>query len=694
MSDIQFKIDTLIKELNEASNLYYNAGVSGMTDKEYDEKLQELSKLEAELGTVYPNSPTIKVGAPTADGLPKFKHSYPALSLDKTKSIDELVSKFKKGIADSNSLNDKVVLMWKEDGSTIQAYYNHGRLDKLVTRGDGEVGSIVTHNASCLSGLPLTIPFDGPLVVRGEALMSYQEFDRINANTDEDSKYKNPRNLASATLQVLDAKENADRHLQLKAFNLVYMESLSDSVTFSKRLGILEKYGFNVVERKVVSIDELADAVTEMSSEVEDYAYPVDGLVAVMDNYAYSSKLQPTNHNPHILNGYAFKWKDECAETTLREIEWSPSRTGLLNPVAIFDPVELEGTTVQRASLHNLSIMRNMRIRVGSKISVYKANKIIPNVYKNLTFDSDPEYTYEFVEDMIGCCPTCKTKAAINISAEGIETVYCPNEECPEKMIGKLAHFCSRECMDIQGMSEETVQKLVEAGFVKEYIDLFKLDEKPGIAFLPGFGKQSWNKLCQAAFEAKSTDFVHFVASLSIPNIGKGQAKLLYNYFAENYDELSRFCDIDSSIYNPVELLINLVAHEFDFSAIGGFGTITANELSTWISSHLSADCSSPEMRVYTILHFEDAKSVSTISGNKVLSGKSFCITGKLSHFANRQQLVDMIEFNGGKWVDSVSSKTTYLINNDTESTSGKNKKAKSLNILIINEEQFLQMLV
>lgn len=392
-------MNSLVEKLNKASEAYYN-GTEIMSNKEYDDLVDQLQKLEKQLGVVLPNSPTKNVGAPVTGDLPKFKHTHPALSLDKTKDINEFVDKFRKGVEDSHSENDKIVLMYKEDGSTVQAYYKDGKLDKLVTRGNGEVGSIITQNAFIISGLPTELPVKVDMVVRGEAVMSYEEFERINSTLPNDQQYANPRNLASASLTMLDREEVAKRHLMLQAFNLVDITSnividdpefSSDSIynelnlRFSSRLALLGKFRFNVVPYEVTSLPKLSESVDNMTDKVKQYSYPVDGLVAAMDNYDYAHRLQGTEHHPHIMNGYAFKWADETKETVLREIEWSPSRTGLLNPVAIFDPVELEGTTVKRASLHNVSEMYKIlgpHPFVGERIEVMKSNMIIPMVVK------------------------------------------------------------------------------------------------------------------------------------------------------------------------------------------------------------------------------------------------------------------------------------------------------------------------
>lgn len=678
--------DAAIDKLKEASEAYYN-GNEIMSNKEFDDLLDEVKEFEYREGVVRIDSPSKTVGYDAVDYLPKFTHPYPALSLDKTKNVKEIVRRFTEGILDSGDDNDGVVLMWKEDGSTVQAYYNNGQLQNLVTRGNGEIGSDITHNASVINGIPLSIPEMGEVVVRGEALISYEDFKTINESLPEDQQYKNPRNLASASIQLLDPNELKGRHVTVKAFNLVKWEGEEESTTFSSRLKKLAEWGFNVVERWVGPVYDLERSIEDMSNQVINYPYPVDGLVVAMDNYHYSITLEGTEHHPNIMQGYALKWEDETVQTTLRKIEWSPSRTGLLNPVAIFDPVEIDGVTVQRASIHNVSIVRQLNLHIGDTITVYRANMVIPQIDKNLDYDSHSKYTDAEMLELVGYCPTCKHKVAINKSVEGIETAICPNASCPEKMIGKLAHFCTRDCMDIQGMSEETIKKLVEHGFIKEYADFFKLDQEPGIAYIPGFGKQSWKKMCEAAEKAKNTDFVKFITALSIPNIGKGQAKTLLKYINDNYDVLS---PSTSPVYNPVGVLIYMAKSNFDFTKIDGFGEVMDKELRRWMFTHTYSD--SPEMKVYMILNFTDKRPEQGAELGEI-AGKSFCITGKLIKFNNRQALVDLIEKHGGKWVDSVSKNTDYLINNDVESSSGKNKRAKELNIPIISEEDFLKMI-
>jgi len=697
-TDSALKMHSLVNELNEASDAYYNKGESFMSDREYDAKFDELKELEQASGTYLPNSPTHNVGAPVTGELPRFKHPYPALSLDKTKDIDKFVNTFREGVeaaySDTGETDDGVVLMWKLDGSTVCMYYRDGKLDKLVTRGNGEIGVEITHNAKAIKGVPLTIPVDGEVVVRGEAVISYNDFNTLNSQLSDEDQFSNPRNLSGPSIQLLDPEEAARRHVVVKAFNLVkYAPTtvMNEGIPhrFSARLDRLDELGFTTVERMHVSVSELRDAIKTMTDSVQNYPYAVDGLVAALNNYDYALSLGVTDHHPNVLQGYALKWADDAVQTTLREIEWSPSRTGRLNPVAIFDPVELAGAEVSRASLHNLSVMRHMNIKVGDKIGVYRSNLVIPYVAENYDKDNHPNLygSSTYVVNLIGCCPTCGSQAQVVRSKAGIETVYCLNEDCPEKLIGKLVNFCSRDAMDIQGMSEETIKKLVDNGFIKEYADFFYLKDKPEIASLSGFGQVSWNNMCQAAEKARSTDFVRFIVALSIPDIGKGQAKTLLKYINEHYDELRPKTQID--VYNPVGILIYMGQSNFDFAKINGFGDITARGLRAWIWNHMLWD--TPEARVYSAVNFTDVRPQKVNNASPV-SGKSFCITGKLNQFANRQELVDKIESLGGKWVDSVSSKTDYLINNDVTSTSGKNKKAKELNIPIISEADFVNM--
>lgn len=700
-----FNLEKLVDRANKASEDYYN-GTESMTNKEFDDLVDEIKHIEEETGYILPNSPTQVVGAEAVDSLPKFKHPYPALSLDKTKDVNEMKKKFLQGIRDSGGVFASVVVMFKEDGSTLQAYYRDGKLDKLVTRGDGEVGNIVTHNARCLRGLPLTIPIKSDVVVRGEALMSYSEFERINSTLPDDVRYKNPRNLASATMTMLDSNEACKRCLQFKAFNLVkidendeyiakYAHELIPDQLFSGRLLLLNQLGFSTVEFVKKNVTLLEDAIDEMSAQVGSYPYPVDGLVVAMENYGYAKTLPGTIHNPNIMQGYAFKWADETEKTILREIEWSPSRTGLLNPVAIFDPVQLEGTTVTRASLHNLSIMRSMRLHVGDIITIYKANKIIPQLAENVNYDDESDYDDDYIHSLIAFCPTCGCEVDIRKSKDGVENVYCPNEDCPEKMIGNFVNFCSRDGLDIRGMSEETIKKLVDAGFVKEYSSFFSLRDCPDIAKLPGFGQISWENMCKAGQVARETDFIHFFTGLSIPNIGKGQLKILKNYISDNYKSLCESYNMNPDEFDLGNMLSVMGTSGFDFSVIDGFGSVLASDLSNWIKTKFNLNCWSQELNAYKNVHLTDALSVNSVNSpvNSVIAGKSFCITGKLEHFANRQALVDKIESLGGKWVDSVSSKTDYLINNDVTSSSGKNKKAKELNIPIISENDFLSMI-
>lgn len=666
--DVKNRMFELINKMKEASEAYYN-GAEIMSNFEYDAMFDELTELEKSTGIILPDSPTKKVGTETVDELPKEKHEYPALSLDKTKDYKEFVDAFRKGrnITGCN----KAVLMWKLDGSTIQCTYQNGVLVKAATRGNGEIGNIITHNAPYIKGLPLKIPYNGKLVARGEATMTYREFERINSQLEEGvDKYKNPRNLATATVRLLDGNVTRTREIWFSAFNLVFMDDMPDS--FSERLDLLKSFGFHTVDSEICDIEELEDRMKAWEQKVSDFDTPVDGLVAAFDDVKYASSLPGTGHNPHVLNGYAFKWADETAETVLREIEWSPSRTGLLNPVAVFDPVELEGTTVSRASLHNVSYMRNLNLALGDRITIYKANKIIPQVAENLSKDNHPCYINKPL------CPCCSRPSSI-IKSDDSDTLVakCENPECSAKILGKFVHFCERDCMNIEGMSESTLDKFIKAGFLKEFADLYHLDRyKDLIISMDGFGQKSYDNIIEAVEKSRRTDFVSFVHALGIPNVGKGQAKLLSK--AHNGDVMK-------FLYN--------CCNGTDFTEIEGIGEVIANSIHYHIftlqmqSGPDNSDCEIT--RLLKELSFE-AKQI--ITGDK-LAGKTFVITGSLESYPNREAMKDHIESFGGKVTGSVSAKTSYLINNDITSTSGKNKKAKELNISIITEKEFLAMI-
>lgn len=632
------------------------------------------------------------MGAPLVKikGLKEERHEFPALSLDKTQDVAEYEQRIHKEKGDRSC--DAVVLMWKMDGSTIQLTYENGKLQKMATRGDsGEVGYLVTHNASIVKELPLEIPFTGKLVVRGECVMSYAEFNRLKLEND---KYKNARNLANATITMLDTNEASKRELHLRAFNLVYSsEHISDS--FSGRLSFLERQGFGVVPYDLVPMVELKNAMQRWTEKVANYEFPVDGLVTAYEDARFADTLSGTNRYPNILRGYAFKWQDKEVETTLRKIEWSPSLNSL-NPVAVFDSVELEGTTVSRASLHNVTYLVQKGLHIGNRITVYKANMIIPQVAKNLDMGADtmlPENMDELFDafDIPRKCPVCGTDTTFKISDETEDikektvVLICTNPDCSAKKLKKFSRFVQRGCMNIKGISEETIAKFIAKGFIKEYSDFYNLDRfKDEIVAMDGFGEIMYQNIIDAVNVSRNTDFVSLINALGIPNIAKGQAKIL----AKEYN-------------SDVNRFFKDISNRHCFSQIEGIGEILEGNLWDWGNVYLryipfKDGASMPEginTEVYNLLKELQVETPTEDSSNASLSGKVFVITGKLEHFANRDTLVEKIEKLGGKVSGSVSAKTSFLINNDVTSTSGKNKKAKELHVPIISEEDLLKMM-
>ena len=669
----------LVDILNRASEAYYNTGTEIMSNKEYDDMYDALVKMERESGMTLPDSPTQNVGAVVEGKLPEVKLEFPAKSLDKTKDITE----FPKIFFDKEKLHEVegAVVMWKLDGSTIVLTYNNGSLESAVTRGNGEVGQLITHNAPYIAGIPKQIPFNGKVVVRGEAVMSFKEFERINRELEEgEEEYKNPRNLANATITISDSRKMRKRKIQFFAFKLVYAEGMTHLTRkgFWEQMKWLEDMHFATVDRSLVlSVDDLLEKMNEFSNSASDYEYPVDGLVVASNDVFYAQTQPETGHHPNKLIGYAFKWADEVAKTRLKDIEWSPSRTGLLNPVAVFESVELEGTIVSRASIHNVSILKKLRLRIGDEIGVYKANKIIPQISENFTTGDALTYSESHPET----CPCCGGEVEARISnagPEAVEVAVCVNPECPAKHIKKYVHFAERDCMNIDGLSEKTIEKFVDMGFIKEFADIYKLNRyEEEITGLEGFGTKSYQKLWKAIEESKSVSFVPFIHALGIPAIGKGQAKLLD---AKYKGDVAAF-------------FANALLHS-TFSDIPGFGDILekniwnwADQYLVWINGEKEADTTIQELLKY--ITFEEKEQ----NEGTALLGKIFVITGSLMHFSNREELVAVIEKNGGKVSGSVSAKTSYLINNDVTSTSGKNKKAKELNVPIISEDDFLKML-
>lgn len=659
----------LVDLLNKASSAYYNEDTEIMSNFEYDAYYDELCQLEEKEGIVLENSPTQKAGFEVVSNLQTAKHEFPALSLDKTKSRVSLIP----------WLNGKEgVLSWKMDGLTVVATYNNGKLISAVTRGNGYVGEIVTHNAKHFKGLPRTISFKKKLIVRGEAVMSYKDFETINNEIPNiESKYKNARNLASATVRLLDANKSAQRPISLFVFDLVFREGNNGENALpklkSEQFKWLETLGFNVVEYKVVSGETIVKEIENFENKLLQNPFPSDGLVLIFNDDEYGKSLGMTGKFPR--NGIAFKWKDETVSTKITDIEWSASRTGLLNPVAIFEPVEIEGTTVSRASVHNVSIAESLQLGIGSTVEVLKANKIIPQIAKTTKSTGKT-----FVPDI---CPICGHKTQIREN-DGIKTLYCTNPECSAKHVGKYVHFCARDCMNILGMSEATVSKFIECGIIKEYADFFRFDKHPEIKTMEGFGEKSFQKMISSSEEAlNKADFVHIIHSFGIPNVGLGQAKLLKKAVEQWSYEM--YPEFEMTYFDCLARM----SETFDFETIDGFGQIIAKSLLNWIDKNMVKD--TEVMNFITLVPAlwipkKEEKKASAIAG------KTFVITGSVNHYKNRDALKEFIESLGGKTSGSVSAKTDFLINNDVTSTSGKNKKAKELGVKIISEDEFIAL--
>ena len=646
-------MDTIkrMKEINEilekASDAYYNTGAAVMSDHEYDALYDELSSLEKETGIVLSGSRTQKVGFEVASALNKVRHQSRMLSLEKTKSVDELAAWLG---------NNKGFLSWKLDGLTLVLTYENGELVQAVTRGNGEVGEDVTANARHIKGIPAIIPFKGRLIVRGESLMKYKDFDRVNASIEDGSKYKNPRNLCVGTVRNLDPKVTAERSVNFFAFNLVSAEGNDDN-SFSSRLNWLSSLGFQTVYGVLTDSAGIADEVKRFEADIINNEFPSDGLVLMLDDVAYGLSLGETSHAPR--NGIAFKWRDETADTKLLEVEWSASRTGLLNPVAVFEPVELEGTTVSRASVHNVSIVRQLRLGIGDTLTVYKANMIIPQILENKTASG----TLEIPE----VCPVCGGKTEIRSSDDEVETLICTSPDCAAKHIGKFEHFVQRDAMNIVGMSTATIETLISEGCISSYRDFYHLpDHKDKIIALDGFGEKSYAKLIKAIDNSRNTELSRVLYAIGIPNIGRAASKLI------------------CAVYKTPQELEGLTLEQL--TAIDGIGEVLAGDYVRFF-----ADSSNLAEYHALLNELEISKEPDSLA-NTGISGKTFVITGSVSIWKNRSELKEFIERCGGKVASAVSSKTDFLINNDSESNSTKNKTAKSLGVKIITETEFRYM--
>ena len=648
MEEKKKRMKELVELLNRAGRAYYQEADEIMTNYEYDALYDELARLEKETGTTLAGSPTAHVGYEVLSELPKERHERPMLSLDKTKDVQAL----KEWVGSHRTL-----LSWKMDGLTIVLTYQNGELFKAVTRGNGEVGEVITNNARVFRNIPLRIPFQGELVLRGEAVIGYRDFERINEEIPEaDARYKNPRNLCSGSVRQLNNEITAKRNVHFFAFSLVRAEGVDFENSHEKEFLWLQGQGFETVEYRVVTAENLEEAVRWFSERIEENEYPSDGLVALYDDIAYGRSLGQTAKFPR--DSMAFKWQDEIRETVLKEIEWSPSRTGLINPVAIFEPVELEGTTVSRASVHNISIMRGLDLGVGDTIEVYKANMIIPQIADNKTRSG--------VRDIPKVCPVCGGATEIR-KINDVESLYCTNPDCQAKKIKSFTLFVSRDALNIEGLSEATLEKFIARGFIHEFADIFRLSRfREEIVELEGFGEKSYENLISSVEKARKTTLARVIYSLGIPNIGLSGAKLICRQLDDEVERL-------------------LAASEEELAAIDGVGPVIAASFTGYF-----ADPEKRErfFRLLSELTLEKEETAAV----QDLKGKVFVVTGSLTHFSNRAELKELIEKRGGKVTGSVTGKTDYLINNDTESSSSKNKKARELGIPVISEEEFLKL--
>lgn len=646
----QERMQELVTLLNRAAKAYYQDAQEIMSNLEYDRLYDELTELEAELGITLSDSPTVNVGYEVLSELPKERHESPMLSLDKTKEVEDL----KRFVGDQ-----KAMMSWKMDGLTIVLTYREGTLFKAVTRGNGEVGEVITNNARVFKNIPLKISYQGELILRGEAIIGYKDFEKINEEiADIDARYKNPRNLCSGSVRQLNNEITAKRNVRFYAFTLVQADGVDFHNSRERQMDWLREQGFEIVEHVMVTRDQVEDAVAEFSRKIVDNDFPSDGLVLVYDDISYGRSLGRTAKFPR--DSYAFKWADEQVRTKLLEIEWSPSRTGLINPVAIFEPVELEGTTVSRASVHNISIMEELELGIGDEIEVYKANMIIPQIAENLTRSG--------VRDIPEACPVCGGKTEIR-QVSNAKALYCTNPECQAKHIKSFSLFVSRDALNIEGLSESTLEKFIDRGYVKEFADLFHLDRyEEEIKEMEGFGEKSFNNLKASVEKARETTLPQVLYGLGIANVGLSNAKVICKEFKN---------DLDAMLHADVEQL----------SEISGIGAVIAGTFTAYFRNPAHVE------QLKNLLGELKIQAEEGEAKEQIFEGVNFVITGSVTHFANRKEVKELIESLGGKVTGSVTSKTNYLINNDITSTSSKNKKANELGIPIISEEMFLEML-
>lgn len=638
------RMKELIDILNNASKAYYQDDSQIMSDHEYDKLYDELVKLEKESGVVYGGSPTQRVGYTVLSSLQKVKHDSPILSLDKTKEPDKLIS----WLGDSEG-----IISWKLDGLTIVLTYNNGVLERAVTRGNGEVGEDITHNARYFKNLPGKINFNGELNLRGEGIITFTEFERINSELGDDEVYKNPRNLCSGTVRQLNSKVASDRNVMFYAFTLVRAEG-REFEKKSEQLKFLEDLGFDVVEHYIVHAEDIKDKIKMFSEKIEKNDFASDGLVLTFDSIAYSSSLGTTSKFPK--DSIAFKWSDELAETTLLDIIWNTSRTGRINPIAVFEPVDIEGSTVNRASVHNVSVLEGLKLGKGDKIKVYKANMIIPQIAENMTCSA----TAKIPE----VCPVCQGETEIRMLKEGKE-LYCINPTCSAQRIKALVHYVSRDAMNIEGLSEETIKKFADAGILDNYTDIYSIKDHPEIMDMEGSGQKSFDNLVAAVEKSRTVPLENFINALGINQVGLSNAKLLcrnYNYSIEDI----------------------VKADQEELKDIEGFGEVIAHSIHSYFANKENLELFN---KAVGLLSF-----VKPAETTDKLGGINFVITGDVAIFKNRNEVKALIESLGGKVTGSVTSKTNYLINNDVNSSSSKNKKAKELNIPIITEEEFIKL--
>ena len=645
------RMKELVSLLNKASRAYYQEAQEIMSNYEYDRLYDELKELEDELGITLSNSPTVNVGYEVVSELPKERHESPMLSLDKTKEVEEL----------KNFVGDqKVLISWKMDGLTVVLTYRDGKLYKAVTRGNGEVGEVITNNAKVFKNVPVQIAYQGELILRGEAVIGYKDFEKINQEIEDvDARYKNPRNLCSGSVRQLNNQITAKRNVMFYAFTLVQADGVDFQNSRACQMEWLKSQGFTTVEYYMVTRDTVEDEVAKFSSKISENDFPSDGLVLTYDDIAYGRSLGRTAKFPR--DSFAFKWQDEIRETVLREIEWSPSRTGLINPVAIFDPVELEGTTVSRASVHNISIMEELELGIGDKIEVYKANMIIPQIAENLTRSG--------VKDIPCKCPVCQGETKIRQVGQmnDAKSLYCTNPMCQAKRIKSFALFVSRDALNIEGLSEATLEKFISRGYIHTFADIFHLDQyKEKIQKMEGFGEKSYKKLTESIEKARTTTLPRVIYSLGIAGIGLANAKVICREL--KYD---------------VESLLKV--SEEELNEIQGVGEVLAKAFVGYFAD-------AKHVENFRRLLDELTIPEETVTKQQIFEGVNFVITGSVKHFANRGEVKELIESLGGKVTGSVTSKTNYLINNDVTSTSSKNKKANELGIPIISEETFLEL--